>query len=157
MAHPASRWPGPTPAGDDNTTLPPEDLYKSAVEEYRFQAQFNWSRTQYLLVFNAAAVAAASALLTRSAAGAAVVFALGAIGAVASLFAVKTQHGYYRAARDRMKLVEEHVHVPEPLRINTTTSLGGPSRLVSVNQIVSVLFMVIAAADIAGIVIAFVG
>lgn len=37
---------------------PLADLYKSAMEEYRFQASFNWSRTQYLLGPNVAVLTA---------------------------------------------------------------------------------------------------
>jgi len=129
MAQPAPRWPGQNSDGDDHTKLPLTDLYKAAVEEYRFQAQFNWSRTQYLLVFNAAALAAASALIERSAIGSALVFGLGALAAVASIFAIKTQHGYYRSARDRMRRIEAFVNVPEELRTDTTTSIGGSRRL----------------------------
>jgi len=35
--------------GDDGGRLPPSDRLKLAVEEHRFQAQFKWSRSQYLL------------------------------------------------------------------------------------------------------------
>ena len=154
MAQPAPRWHGQNSNGDDGETLPPADLYKAAVEEYRFQAQFNWSRTQYLLVFSAGALAAASALLGRSAIGSALVFGLGAIAAISSIFAIRTAHNYYRAARDRMRRVENFVHVPDELRTDTTTSLGGPRRRVSVNQVVTFIFATIAIADIAGVVVA---
>jgi hypothetical protein len=41
------------PTGPADGDLPPIETYKIAVEEHRFQAQFNWSRTQYLLALNA--------------------------------------------------------------------------------------------------------
>lgn len=149
MAQPVGSWPG-KPAGAGDGHLPPADLYRLAVEEYRFQARFNWSRTQYLLVFSAGILAAASALVGRSTWGAAVVFVLGAVAAAGSLIVVRTQHGYYRAARDRMRRIEAFVKVPDDLRTNTTTALGGPKRLLSVDQIVYLLFVAIVAADVIG-------
>lgn len=156
MAQPVPHWHDQAPGDDDDGGLPPIDLYRLAVEEYRFQAQFNWSRTQYLLIFNAAILAAASALLAQSNVGAALVFGLGAFAASGSLFATRTQHHYYRAARDRMRRVEGFVEIPDQLRTDTTTSLGGPARLVSVNQVVYVLFIAIAVADVVGVVLTFV-
>jgi len=50
MGAPVARLPQGT-SGDDGSVTPVE-LYKNAIEEYRFQAKFNWSRTQYMLVFN---------------------------------------------------------------------------------------------------------
>jgi hypothetical protein len=86
----------------------------AAVEEYRLQAQFNWSRTQYLQVFNAAVLTAASALIEHPAVGAALVFALGAVVSISSLFAIRTQHNYHRAARDRRRRVEDFVSPGRP-------------------------------------------
>jgi hypothetical protein len=54
---------------DDGGGIPAVDLYKNVVDEYRFQVQFNWQRTQYLLAFNAAILAAAVALAGRVAWG----------------------------------------------------------------------------------------
>lgn len=107
-------------------------------------------------MFNAAALAAASALIERSAIGAALVFGLGAVASLSSLFAIKTQHIYYRAARDRMRRIESYVNIPEGLRTDRTTSLGGPRRIVSVNQVITLLFSAIMAADLAtDVVVAF--
>ncbi|MEJ7741251.1 MAG: hypothetical protein WKF73_01150 [Nocardioidaceae bacterium] len=50
------------------------------MEEYRFQAQYNWSRTQYLLGFNVAILVAGTVVAARPGRGAALVFLLGAIG-----------------------------------------------------------------------------
>lgn len=50
MGAPVARLPQGT-SGDGGEVTPVE-LYKNAIEEYRFQAKFNWSRTQYMLVFN---------------------------------------------------------------------------------------------------------
>jgi hypothetical protein len=51
MAGTVARLPSNSQNGDG---IPPADLYRIAVEEYRFQAKYNWSRTQYLLAFKRA-------------------------------------------------------------------------------------------------------
>ncbi|MEJ5945471.1 hypothetical protein WDZ17_09225 [Pseudokineococcus basanitobsidens] len=132
------------------------DLYRVAVEEYRFQAQFNWSRTQYLLAFNAAILAAAVAV--SGGRPAALVFGLGAVAAVLSASAVHTQHGYYRAARDRMRQVEERMEVPVEQRVTTTAVLGGRRRpRPNVTQVTYLLFAALFLAHVVGAVVVLQG
>ncbi len=145
MAGSVSRLPSGTP--DDGGGVPPADLYKIAVEEYRFQAQYNWSRTQYMLVFNTAILAAASAVASRPGRSAALVFLLGAFAACVSVLIVRTQHDYYRAARDRMRRVEAAVGIPPDQRTDSTSTLGGRRRTASVNQLVYLLLGALAIAN----------
>ena len=139
------------PDRGDNGGLPPSDLYKTAIDEYRFQAQFNWSRTQYLLALNSAILAAATAVASRPGQGAALVFALGAVTAIMSGFIMRTQSDYYRAARNRLIRVEETLHIPDLARTDTTSTLGGRPRLISVTQVVYLLFAALAVADLVGV------
>lgn len=74
--------------------MPPADIYRIAVDEYRFQAQFNWSRTQYLLAFNAGILVAASVVASHPGRGAALVFFLGAVTAALSQLVVRTQQRF---------------------------------------------------------------
>ena len=150
MAGSVARLPHEPTNGDD---LPPADLYRVSVDEYRFQAQFNWSRTQYLLAFNAAILTAAAAVASRPGQSAALVFVLGAVASVLSMTAVHTQHDYYRAARDRMRRVEEALGISEDHRIDTTATLGERHRKVSVNQVVYLLLASMAVADLVGCII----
>lgn len=138
------------PSGGDGG-IPPADIYKTAVEEYRFQAQYNWSRTQYLLGFNVAILVAGTVVAARPGRGAALVFLLGAIAAVLTGIVVRTQHDYYRAARDRMRRVEEHFEVAVNERVDSTSTLGGRRRRISVNQIVYVLLGAMCVADLIGL------
>ncbi len=87
----------PDDGGGDN--LPPMDLYRLAVEEYRFQAEFNWKRTQYLLAFNAAILAAGTAVAGRFGAYAIPVFALGAVACVLAALVMRQQHDTTTTAR----------------------------------------------------------
>jgi len=142
--------PGGPPSGDGR--IPPSEVYRTAVEEYRFQAQFNWSRTQYLLGFNVAILAAAIALASSDDVGvaAALVFVFGMVGAAASIVVVQTQHDYYRAARDHMRRVEQAYGVGEDERIDSTSTLGGRARRLSVNHVVLGLLTTLAIADAVG-------
>jgi hypothetical protein len=134
----------------DDDGVPPADVYKTAVEEYRFQAQFNWSRTQYMLVFNTAILAAGSAIASRPGHSAALVYLLGVIACVLSFFVMRTQHGYYRAARDHLKRVEESVGIPADQRMDTTSTMRGARRTASVTQLVYLLLTAVAIADLTG-------
>lgn len=151
MTGSVSRLPDGPPS--DGSGVPPTDIYQVAVEEYRFQATFNWSRTQYTLVFNTGILVAAAAVASRPGHGAAVVFAFGVLACALSAGIVRTQHGYYRAARDRMRAVEKAVGIPEGQRTDTTSTLGRRQRKVSVNQFVYLLLAGLAVGDTVGAVL----
>jgi hypothetical protein len=146
----------PRPANSGGGDIPPADIYKVAVEEYRFQAQFNWQRTQYLLVLNAGVLAAGAAVTANAKRPgiASVVFGFGILAAVLAVLAIRQQRDYYRAARNRMRRIEADYLIPPDHRTDTTTSLGGRTRFASVNQLVFMLFAGIAVADVAGIFVA---
>lgn len=153
MAGTVARLPsGPTNGDED---FPPIEIYKAAIEEYRFQAQFNWSRTQYLLAFNAAILAAAVGLGGSSGRGAVLVFALGAVVSVMCQFVIATQQDYYHAARDRMRRVEAAVGIPEDQRVDMTATLGGRKRLISVNQVVRLLLATVTVGNTVGAIVIF--
>ncbi len=153
MGAPVARLPQGT-SGDDGSVTPVE-LYKNAVEEYRFQAQFNWSRTQYMLVFNTGLLAVASAVASRPGHSAALIFGLGIVACVLSWGIMRTQHDYYRAARKRMTLVEEEAGVPERQRVDSTATLGKRARWISVTQLVYLLLTALAVADGIGVGVVF--
>ncbi len=148
MAGAVSRLPEPAQGGSDG--VPPADLYRIAVEEYRFQATFNWSRTQYMLVFNTGILAAAAAVASQPGRGAALVFALGFVTCLLSALVIRTQQSYYRAARDRMRRVESDLGIPERQRTDTTATLGGRSRAVSVTQLIYLMLGSVAVANVVG-------
>lgn len=134
------------------------DLYKIAVEEYRFQATFNWSRTQYLLAFNAGILAAGSAVASRPGNSAALVFLLGAVAAVMSGQVIRTQHGYYRAARDHVRRLEDVLAVPGPQRLDTTSTMGRRrSPKVNVTGVIYLLFAALLVAHGVGVGIVLLG
>lgn len=145
---PLAHLPDNGPADGDG--LPPVDIYKIAVDEYRFQATFNWSRTQYLLALNIAILAAGTVVASRPGHGATLVFALGAVIALLSLVVVRVQHSYYRAARAHLRTVETTLHVPEDQRLNTTATMGNRRRRIAVTQVVNIILVAIAVSDAVG-------
>ena len=142
----------PSSASNDDGGVPPADLYRIAVEEYRFQAQFNWSRTQYLLAFDAGILAVAIGLGSQPLVLGVLAFILGLVAALLTIVVVRVQHGYYRAARDRMRRVESDLGLDQRQRVDTTSTLGGRRRLVSVNHVVYLLLGALAAGNLYGIV-----
>jgi hypothetical protein len=137
------------PAGGQGE-IPPVELYKAAIDEYRFQAQFNWTRTQYMLVFNTGILVAGAVVASQSGRSAALVFGLGAAASVLSFLVMRTQHDYYRAARDRLRRIEAAVGVPEDQRIDTTATMGARRRRVSVTTLVYFLLAAVGVADLVG-------
>lgn len=141
----------PDPDNHGSGGMPPEDLYRLAVEEYRWQAEFNWSRTRYFLVFSTGILAAGAALSVRGAHFAVPVFCLGILASVIAAWITRQQHDYYRAARKRMTAVEDQLDLQPPYVVDTTSTLGGRSRWLSVQQLVYLLLAAIALADVFGI------
>jgi hypothetical protein len=141
----------PMPRNNSSGPVPPEDVYRVAVEEYRFQATYNWTRTQYLLSLNVAVLVAAAAVASQDEGrGAGLIFLFGIAAAVLSSQVVRQQHDYYRAARDRMRRAEADLAVPASLRMDTTSTLGGRKRALSVNQLVYLLLGALAVSDVVG-------
>lgn len=105
-----------------------------------------------MLVFNTAILAAASVIASRPGRSAALVFGLGAVACVLSYFVMRTQHEYYRAARDHLRRVEESLGIPLDQRMDTTSTMRGQQkrRRASVTQLVYLLLLAVGVADITG-------
>ena len=137
------------------------DLYKVAVEEYRFQVQLNWDRTKYLLGFNTAIIGVGTGLIKIGSHNAATplligIFVVGLVAAALSTCAVYLQHTYYRSTRDRMATLDRQLNL-QGTGIATTPGMRSErielvSRLGRVQNILYSLLLIIALVDILGIV-----
>lgn len=135
-----------------DSSLNHAELYRAAVEEYRFQVSFNWSRTQYLLAFDVVILGAAVGLGSRSNILAVLVFLLGALAAVMSYVAGHTQHEYYRAARARVRRLEQAFGLAGDQTLDTTATMGGRRHpTLSVTRVSYLLFWAMAIADLVGV------
>jgi Flp pilus assembly protein TadB len=121
VASPVAHLPNRFTDGD-GVSISAADIYKTAVEQYRFQAQFNWSRTQFLITFNAAVLVAATVVATSG--HGALVFGLGAVAALLTVAVLRSQHDYYRAARNHLRLIEDTLQLPAHVRLDATSATG---------------------------------
>jgi hypothetical protein len=140
------------------------DQYGRLLDEYRFQVDLNWKRSQYFFVLNVALLVAAVSLLSAESARrgmVAAVFGAGVLLAVISILANYLQHAYYRAAREAKRRIENRLGLDE-FAIATTPGMraagvGGESRLQRVTRVRHALTAMLAALaiiDVAGIVVA---
>lgn len=136
--------------------LTPTDAYKYALDEYRFQVNLNWSRSQYYIVLNLGIVGLATGLLRvddqNLAAGVGIgLYLVGAVCSVLTLFAVHVQQGYYRQARDHKARLEEKLGAAD-LAIRTTQGMGNTTRrLAKVTTFQNVILSMLLALDLAGL------
>jgi hypothetical protein len=131
-------------------------LYKIAIDEYRFQVLLNWQRSQYYLILNAALVAAGGSLLgiqgDKARPLAAVLFVMGILTVFLSLLASTTQHSYYRAARTSLKRVEDRLGLGD-LGIHTTPAMGSKHyRIGTVRNFQRSMLLMLGLIDTAGLV-----
>jgi len=137
------------------------DAYKLAVEEYRFQVELNWKRTQYFFVLAVAFVVAAAGLVGANQAVPDVLLAaLFLTGITVSAFAwiaEDTQHGYYRAARDHKRDLERRFGL-SALGPATTPGQGSArSRRISVRSALRTMLGAVAVVHGVGLVSVLVG
>jgi hypothetical protein len=97
------------------------------------------------------------ALAGRPGHSAALVFGLGLLAALLSSVVHSSQHGYYRAARNRVKRVERMFDVPDDARVDTTGALGGRRVTVKVTTVVNLLLWAMAIAHAVGIFLVLTG
>lgn len=129
-------------------------LYKVAIEEYRFQVTLNWQRSQYYFVLNAALIAAGGSLLgqgDRSRPFAAILFGIGLVAVILSLLVTRTQHSYYQSARENLKDLEKRLGFVD-FGIRTTPSQGSRrKRLATVTTFNNVMLSLLGLIDFAGV------
>lgn len=106
-------------------------FYDIAINEYRFQVNLNWQRSQYYLVFNTAILAVATGLVRFSDGLAgilnAALFGFGSACCFLCLAASRSQQEYYRAARNHVSEIEERLGIGS-LRLATTPRMAGIAR-----------------------------
>lgn len=150
----------PAPGESDQETL--WRLYEQAVEEYRFQVNLNWQRTQYFLGLDVAILGVATGLL-RLGTGAhpsdllpGLVFVAGVLLSLCSVFLTWQQHDYYRHARDQVKRLRDELHVGDRGIVTTSGSRDEPrSRWLKVRAVIESVLLTIAGLNAVGAAYAF--
>lgn len=96
------------------------DLYKIAIEEYRFEVRLGWDRTTYFLVLNSAILSVATGLLKLDNPPIVYLFIslLFLFGLVTSLIgsqSITMAHEYYRRAVVKKTVIEQRLGLASPL------------------------------------------
>lgn len=124
--------PSSEPSVASDPPLDREELrehYGRALDEYRFQVDLNWKRSQYFFVLNLGVLVAATGLLSASKPRAeliAALFVLGAILAGVAAYANQIQHGYYRRTREVKRALEERLELGD-LALQSTPGMADPN------------------------------
>lgn len=127
------------------------ELYKLALEDYRFQVQLNWGRSQYFLVLNLTVTGIATGIMRLGGEFGilgAVIYFLGALFCVFSIVALRAQRKYYIAAREQKKRFEEELRLGEHSITPVPRSNKKLRRLTTFKAFVNIMFVVLAATDI---------
>lgn len=138
-------------------TIPPRreellDLYKIAIEEYRFQVKLNADRSRDYVVVNSAIIASGVALLGQAhlpllAGG---VFTVGLVVAALAIMGTATQHGYYRDARDNHKQIANRLGFSDLALIKTKPGGSRYRRFGSVTTLNYVILALLCLVDTMG-------
>jgi hypothetical protein len=134
------------------------DLYKSALDEYRFQVNLNWNRTQYYLALNIAILGVAVGIQELTDGGlvflATILYLVGFVCCILSFAAAHVQHGYYRRSRDHKDALETRLNLDD-LAIKTTPGMGSKiRRLGRVTTFNNVVLGILAIANVGGMIVA---
>lgn len=137
------------------------EQYGRLLDEYRFQVDLNWKRSQYFFVLNVALLVAAVSLQSAERAKpgmVAAVFGAGVLLAVISILANYVQHGYYREAREAKRRIEKRLGLGD-LAIATTPGMRTQpesrfQRMTRVRHTLTGMLVALAMIDTAGAVVA---
>jgi hypothetical protein len=96
------------------------DLYKIALDEYRFEVRLGWDRTTYFLVLNSAILTVATGLLKLQNPPAvylfiAVLFTLGFATSLIGAMSITKGHEYYRRTIVTKTLIEKRLGLTNAL------------------------------------------
>lgn len=87
------------------------ELYKLAIEDYRFQVQLNQDRSQYFLVLNIGIISVASGIIQLASGPYAtlisLIYIVGFLFSVFSIIALRVQRKFYKSARDQKQRFED--------------------------------------------------
>lgn len=112
------------------------DLYRIAIDEYRFEVRLNWDRSMYYVTFNTAIVATGTGLLKIGTSGivslfVAGIFLIGLVSSFVGVLAIRKGHEYYHRSIFKKTLLEDVLGLNTPIKEDprhTTTLAVGTTR-----------------------------
>lgn len=128
------------------------ELYGRALEDYRFQVQLNWGRSQYFLVLNVTIVGISTGILQLAngpyAPLVAVLYFVGFLFCVFSVVALAAQQRYYESAREQKTRFEEDLGLGRHKITPAQRRRGKIARLFTFKGFVNLMFFVLGAANL---------
>ena len=118
----------PRPAdngGRDGSCVPRAEIYRHAIEEYRFEVELSWKRTKFYLGLNMALLAAVATLLRIDSDAWWPLIGISATGVLVSglgMSTIRTGHEYYRRTVWKKTLIENALGLNEPVDPQTDPS-----------------------------------
>ncbi len=96
------------------------ELYKVAIDEYRFNVELSWNRTRYYLVLSTGILGVGAGLFgsindRNTLFLLIVLFGIGIVVARLGIASTHKGHEYYRRAAYKKTLIEDHLGLLEPL------------------------------------------
>lgn len=109
--------PMPADKGDhQGPQVSPAEIYRHAIEEYRFEVQLSWERTRFYLGLNMALLAAVATLLRITSDSWEPLVGISVIGLCASSLGISTirkAHQYYRRTIWKKTVIEQALGLNE--------------------------------------------
>lgn len=115
----------PRPAdngGRDGPCVPCAEIYRHAIEEYRFEVRLSWERTKFYLGLNMALLAAVATLLRIDSDSWWPPIGVSIVGLLVSglgVSTIRTGHNYYRRTVWKKTLIEDALGLNEPVGSQT--------------------------------------
>lgn len=137
------------------------ELYKLALEDYRFQVQLNQDRSRYFLVLNLTVIGIATGVVQLGQGSVSVLVAFlylaGFLFCLFSIFALQAQRKFYHSARDQKRYFEERLMLGETSITPVDRAGSRIKKLVTFKGFVNFMFVVLAVLNLVSAVFVVVG
>ncbi len=130
------------------------ELYKLALDDYRFQVQLNQDRSRYFLVLNLTVIGIATGVVQLGQGTisilVAILYATGFLFCIFSIFALEAQRKFYRSARDQKMYFEERLELGPASITPVDRAEGKASKLTTFKGFVNFMFVGLAVLNLVG-------
>lgn len=130
------------------------ELYRLALDDYRFQVQLNQDRSRYFLVLNLTVIGIATGVVQLGqgtiSALVAILYLAGFMFCLFSIFALKAQRKFYRSARDQKQYLETRLELGAASITPVERSESKASKLMTFKGFVNFMFVVLAVLNLIG-------
>ncbi len=130
------------------------ELYKLALDDYRFQVQLNQDRSPYFLVLNLTVIGIATGVVQLGQGTISILVTIlylaGFLFCLFSIFALAAQRKFYRSARDQKMYFEERLELGAASITPVDRAESKASKLTTFKGFVNFMFVLLAALNLVG-------